>query len=107
VVREIDALLATDWYSQTDELLTSSRELSDKTHRDGHLLCEVARSGPAFKIGNNLALFNTLIYFAQRAGSASTAPTSCPTSPSSPPSPPPPAAAWPSSCSSARSATSS
>jgi cardiolipin synthase len=66
VVHEIDALFVTDWYSETDELLASSRELADDTHRDGQLLCQVAPSGPAFKIENNLALFNTLIYYAQR-----------------------------------------
>lgn len=66
VAHEIDALFVTDWYSETGELLTSSREQADDAHRQGRMLCQVARSGPAFKIENNLALFNTLIYYAQR-----------------------------------------
>jgi cardiolipin synthase len=66
VVHEVDALFVTDWYSETDELLTSSREQADEAHRQGQLLCQVAPSGPGFKVENNLALFNTLIYYAQR-----------------------------------------
>ncbi|GAA1430399.1 cardiolipin synthase [Microlunatus lacustris] len=66
VAHEIDAVFVTDWYSETDELLTSSREQADQAHRQGELLCQVAPSGPAFKVENNLALFNTLIYYAQR-----------------------------------------
>jgi len=62
VVHEIDAQFVTDWYSETSELLASSRGLADETRRDGQLLYQVAPSGPAFKIENNLALFNTLIY---------------------------------------------
>ena len=66
VVHEVDALFVTDWYSETDELLATSRERTTTTQRQGNMLAQVAPSGPAFKTENNLALFNTLIYYAQR-----------------------------------------
>ena len=64
VVHEIDALFVTDWYCETDELLSSSQEQSSADERDGTLLAQVAPSGPAYEAENNLALFNSLIYHA-------------------------------------------
>jgi len=66
VVHEVDALFVTDWYSETDELVATSREQAAASHRAGQLLCQMAPSGPGFPSENNLALFNTLIYYAQR-----------------------------------------
>jgi cardiolipin synthase len=66
VVHEIDAVFVTDWYSETDELLATSRERSTPGQRRGGLLAQVAPSGPAHPTENNLALFNSLIYYAQR-----------------------------------------
>ena len=66
VVREVDAVFITDWYSETDELLTSSREPTTPEQHGGDLLAQIAPSGPAFRTENNLSLFNTLIYYAQR-----------------------------------------
>jgi cardiolipin synthase A/B len=64
VVHEIDALFVTDWYCETDELLSSSREQSTDAQRAGSLLAQVAPSGPAYESENNLALFNSLLYHA-------------------------------------------
>lgn len=66
VVHEIDAIFVTDWYAETGDLLPSSQEEARADQRDGELLAQVAPSGPAFETENNLALFNTLIYYAQR-----------------------------------------
>ncbi len=66
VVHEIDALFVTDWFCETDQLLTSSREQSTAEQRDGTLLAQVAPSGPAYESENNLALFNSLIYHATK-----------------------------------------
>src|SRR5204863_4442563 len=66
VVRALDALFVTDWYSETDELLTSSREDGGPGESRGDLLAQLAPSGPAFRTENNLALFNSLIYRAER-----------------------------------------
>lgn len=66
VVHEIDALFVTDWFTETDELLESSREQATNAQRGGSLLAQVAPSGPAYEFENNLALFNSLIYHASR-----------------------------------------
>ena len=66
VVHAIDALFVTDWYSETEVLLTSSRERASEEQHGGTLLAQVAPSGPAFPTENNLALFNSLMYHAER-----------------------------------------
>ena len=66
VVHEIDALFVTDWYSETGQLLRSSAEVAPPQRRPGPLLAQIAPSGPGFTTQNNLMLFNTLIYYAQR-----------------------------------------
>jgi cardiolipin synthase len=66
VVRELDAVFATDWYSETDELLpldTTPVVLGD----DPALLdAQVLPSGPSFENDNNLKLYTTLIHKAER-----------------------------------------
>ncbi|WP_210413914.1 cardiolipin synthase [Protaetiibacter larvae] len=64
VVAGIDAIFVTDWYSETDELLM--REAAPIRVGDGHLDCQVVPSGPGFSVENNLRLFNSLVYNAQR-----------------------------------------
>src|SRR4051794_27107207 len=64
VVHELDALFVTDWFCETDELLSSSREQATTEQRGGDLLAQVAPSGPAYEFENNLALFNSLLYHA-------------------------------------------
>jgi cardiolipin synthase len=64
VVAGIDALFVTDWYSETDQLLT--REAAPvRTVGDGDLDCQVVPSGPGFSDENNLKMFNSLVYAAQ------------------------------------------
>lgn len=66
VVRELDAVFVTDWYSETDELLpldTSPVVLGD----DPALLdAQVLPSGPSFENDNNLKLYTTLIHKAEK-----------------------------------------
>lgn len=64
VVAEVQALFITDWYSETDELLRPPQP--GPLDGGGDLLCQIAPSGPAFPAENNLALFNSLIYAAER-----------------------------------------
>src|SRR5690606_23924948 len=65
VVAGIDALFVTDWYCETDELL--SREAAPaRSTGTGALDCQVVPSGPGFDGENNLRLFNSLVYAAQR-----------------------------------------
>jgi cardiolipin synthase len=65
VVAGIDAIFVTDWYSETEELLV--REAAPvRATGDGHLDCQVVPSGPGFSGENNLRLFNSLVYNAQK-----------------------------------------
>lgn len=66
MVQEVDALFITDWYSETGQLLPTSQQSSAPLPVQGPMLAQVDPSGPAFRTENNLALFNTLIYYAQR-----------------------------------------
>jgi cardiolipin synthase A/B len=65
IVAGIDALFVTDWYSETDELLERETPEARSTAR-GTLDCQVVPSGPGFPGENNLRLFNSLLYAAQR-----------------------------------------
>lgn len=65
VVAGIDALFVTDWYSETGELL--EREAAPaRRHGEGDDDCQVVPSGPGFDGENNLRLFNSLVYAAQK-----------------------------------------
>ncbi len=65
IVRELDAVFVTDWYSETDELLpldTTPVVLGD----DPDLLdAQILPSGPSFENDNNLKLYTTLIHKAE------------------------------------------
>ncbi|GAA4661766.1 cardiolipin synthase [Kineococcus glutinatus] len=65
VVSGVDALFLTDWYSETDELLTQEIEPVTAPDPPGALECQVVPSGPGFEGENNLRLFNALLYSAQ------------------------------------------
>jgi cardiolipin synthase A/B len=62
----INALFATDWYSETDELLLRDTEPATVSRTPDTIDCQVVPSGPAFDGENNLRLFNTLLYSAQQ-----------------------------------------
>ncbi len=66
IVAGINALFVTDWYSETNELLM--REIEPvRTNRGSQLLdAQVVPSGPGFADENNLRLFNSLIYAAEK-----------------------------------------
>ena len=64
-VAALDSVFATDWYSETDELLTS--EVVPPTPAPGgDLTGQVIPSGPGFATENNLRAFTTLLYSARR-----------------------------------------
>ena len=65
VVAGIDALFVTDWYSETGELLEREAAPARATG-DGDYDCQVVPSGPGFEGENNLRLFNSLVYAAQK-----------------------------------------
>ncbi|GAA1696143.1 cardiolipin synthase [Microcella alkalica] len=61
----IEALFATDWYSETDELLLRESIVAPEVDPELGLDAQVVPSGPAFEGENNLRLFNSLLYAAQ------------------------------------------
>ena len=65
IVAGIDALFVTDWYSETDELLTRNPAPTRRVPEKDRVGAQVVPSGPAFEGENNLRLFNSLLYAAQ------------------------------------------
>jgi len=65
IVAGLNAIFITDWYSETNELLT--RDIDPVHPRPVYdaLDCQVVPSGPGFKGENNLRLFLALLYYAQ------------------------------------------
>ena len=80
VVRELDAVFVTDWYSETERPAAAGRQhrcdLGETTRQVGR---QVVPSGPSFENDNNLKLFAAVIQNARNGGSASPARTTCPT----------------------------
>ena len=64
-VAALDSVFATDWYSETDELLTDE-VVVPAAAPGGDLTCQVIPSGPGFATENNLRAFTTLLYSARR-----------------------------------------
>jgi cardiolipin synthase len=62
VVRELDAVFITDWYSETGELLPIDDSPVDMTHDAARFDAQVLPSGPTFDADNNLKLFATLLH---------------------------------------------
>ena len=65
VVREVDAVFIADWFSESDVLLPRWDQAA-AAQTPGSLLAQIVPSGPAFATENNLALFNSLLYRAER-----------------------------------------
>ena len=66
IVAALNVVFATDWYSETDEILKTEITPYPRVEPAGDLTCQVIPSGPGFTTENNLRMFNTLIYSAQR-----------------------------------------
>ena len=66
VVLSLNIVFATDWYLETDEALREDVQPYAYEVEPGDVLCQVVPSGPGFLDENNLRLFNSLIYSAQR-----------------------------------------
>lgn len=66
VVASVNAVFLSDWFSETDEVLTDEIDLFDVKSGPGDLDCQIIPSGPGFEFQNNLKLFAGLLYAAQR-----------------------------------------
>jgi cardiolipin synthase len=65
IVAGLNAIFITDWYSETQELLTRDIEPVHPVRGPEALDCQVVPSGPGFEGENNLRLFLALLYYAQ------------------------------------------
>ena len=66
IVGSVTAVFLSDWYSETDEVLTDEIELVPISSGPGDLDCQIVPSGPGFDSQNNLRLFAGLLYYAQK-----------------------------------------
>jgi len=66
IVDGVNALFITDWFSETDEVLEGEIGPIDPRLATASLECQVVPSGPGFDNENNLKLFNSLLYHAER-----------------------------------------
>lgn len=73
IVSDLNAVFAADWYTETGELpnlLPIERQVKDNPETTAHcvtdLNCQLVPSGPGFPSENNLRMFNSLIYAANR-----------------------------------------
>jgi cardiolipin synthase len=65
IVAGLNAIFITDWYSETNDLLTRDIRPVRPEGVPNALDCQVVPSGPGFVRENNLRLFLALIYYAQ------------------------------------------
>jgi cardiolipin synthase A/B len=65
VVASINAVFLSDWYSETDEVLTDEIDLFSVSPGPGDLDCQIVPSGPGFDFQNNLKLFLGLLFAAR------------------------------------------
>jgi cardiolipin synthase A/B len=65
IVAGLNAIFITDWYSETDELLTRDIEPVGPRDVPDAIDCQMVPSGPGFVGENNLRLFLALLYSAQ------------------------------------------
>jgi cardiolipin synthase len=66
VVASVNAVFLSDWFSETDEVLSDEINLFDVRSGPGDLDCQIIPSGPGFEFQNNLKLFAGLLFAAQQ-----------------------------------------
>ncbi len=66
VVTSVEAIFLTDWFSETDELVSDGGPVVVPPSANGDLDCQMVPSGPGFEAENNLRMFVALLYAAQR-----------------------------------------
>ncbi len=66
IVGGVNALFLTDWFSETEEAILPELESDLDYDATTSLECQIVPSGPGFDDENNLKLFNTLLYSAEK-----------------------------------------
>ncbi|MBC7443543.1 MAG: cardiolipin synthase [Ramlibacter sp.] len=67
IVSGLNAIFITDWYGETNDLLTRDIQPEQVEVVPHSLDCQVVPSGPGFEGENNLRLFLALLYYAQES----------------------------------------
>lgn len=62
IVNQLDAVFATDWYSETNTIISDEIELVMHAPDDGGVMAQAVPSGPGFPLENNLRLFNHMLF---------------------------------------------
>ncbi len=65
IVAHVAAIIAGDWYSETDEAILHFQDMATTIQKTDQLM-QIVPSGPAYKNENNLKLFLDLIYSAKK-----------------------------------------
>ncbi|MGO3885632.1 MAG: cardiolipin synthase, partial [Mycetocola sp.] len=65
-VGALNAVFLADWYAETGQILADELGIEASTPSRGELDCQMVPSGPGYDAENNLRLFLTLLYAAQR-----------------------------------------
>ena len=65
VVYGLNAVFLSDWYAETNELITDWAHQAPQVPKDGKLQCQIVPSGPGFVGENNLQMFVSLLYSAR------------------------------------------
>ncbi len=68
VVLQLEAVFITDWYAENGEMLTETqRDLGEQLVVKGESLAHIIPSGPGYEYENNLKVFNSVFYAAERS----------------------------------------
>lgn len=66
IVLGLEAVFQGDWYLETGEYLTNLADPLEAVEQPGMLECQIVPSGPGYEGENNLQVFVSLLYMAQR-----------------------------------------
>lgn len=67
IVRELDVVFAADWFSENGEHVFKRKGKALQPVRDGSFDFQALPSGPGYEYENNLKIFNTMIYSAEKS----------------------------------------
>lgn len=66
IVFGLNAVFLSDWYLETGEVLENLIDEAPEFHAEENLECQIVPSGPGFANENNLLVFLSLLYMAER-----------------------------------------
>lgn len=67
IVRQLDVIFAADWFSENGQHIFKRNHTLPEPSKNGRYDFQVLPSGPGYEYENNLKIFNTLIYAAEKS----------------------------------------